>query len=90
MAAFVIPESLQTYIPQTIAPERLWVHHDPRSDSVVIYFTGEPVPTVWDPIDDYLSLGFSEDETVATGVMIEHFSGWLFHDLRLATTNGHP
>jgi hypothetical protein len=78
MAAIIIPESVQRYFPQQIDPSQLWVHYNPKADSLTIYFTGEPVSSVWEDIDQYAYIGYAEDdETAVTGVMIEHFSKWL-------------
>ncbi len=78
MAAINIPESLQAYFPQAIEPAQLWVNYNPTADSLTIYFTGQPVPSVWNDVDDYAYVGFAlDDETTVTGVMIEHFSKWL-------------
>ena len=86
MAAITIPESVKGYFPQKIDPAQLWVNYNPRADSLTVYFTGNPVPSVWEDIDDYAYIGFaSDDDTRITGVMIEHFSGWLLvanHDER--------
>lgn len=61
-----------------IDPTQLWVRYNADADSLTIYFTGTPVPSVWDNIDEYAYIGFSlADENVITGVMIEHFSKWL-------------
>ena len=68
----------QGYFPQKIDPEQLWVHYNPQADSLTIYFTGKPVPSEWEDMDEYVYIGFSpEDETKATGLMIEHFTRWL-------------
>jgi hypothetical protein len=78
MAAIVIPESLKQYIPKHVDPAQIWVRYNQDADSLIIYFTGNPVPTVWNDVDEYAYLGFSlDDETELTGVMIEHFSKWL-------------
>ncbi|MBX3058791.1 MAG: DUF2283 domain-containing protein [Anaerolineae bacterium] len=78
MATITIPESVQRYFPQAIDPDQLWVNYNQKVDSLTIYFTGEPVPTVWDDVDDYAYIGFALDnEAVVTGLMIEHFSKWL-------------
>jgi hypothetical protein len=78
MAAITIPESVQAYFPQEIEPSQLWVNYNADADSLTIYFTGKPVPSVWDEVDEYAYIGFAlDDETVITGVMIEHFSKWL-------------
>ena len=78
MAALTIPESIQTYFPQDIDPSQLWVNYSAQADSLTIYFTGQPVPSVWDDIDDFAYIGFAlEDEESVTGLMIEHFSQWL-------------
>jgi hypothetical protein len=78
MAAIIIPESVQAYFPRQIEPSQLWVNYNAEADSLTIYFTGNPVPSVWEDIDQYAYLGFSlDDENVVTGVMIEHFSKWL-------------
>ena len=78
MAAITIPESVEVYFPQKIEPAQLWVSYNPNADSLTVYFTDTPVPSVWEDIDDYVYIGFaSDDETIVTGVMIEHFSKWL-------------
>jgi hypothetical protein len=78
MAALAIPESAQVYFPETIDPAQLWVNYNSKTDSLTIYFTGKPVPTVWSDIDEYVYIGFAlNNETIMTGVMIEHFSKWL-------------
>jgi hypothetical protein len=78
MAAITIPESVQAYFPQEIDPAQLWVRYNAEADSLTVYITGQPVPSVWDDVDEYAYIGFSlEDESVITGVMIEHFSKWL-------------
>ncbi len=78
MATIAIPESVQVYFPKTVEPTQLWVKYNPKADSLTIYFTGQPVPTVWSDIDPYAYIGFAlDDETSVTGVMIEHFSKWL-------------
>ena len=79
MAAIAIPESVLQYFPQKIIPTQLWVNYNPDADSLTVYFTNKPVPSVWEDIDNYVYIGFaSDDETIVTGVMIEHFSKWLF------------
>ncbi len=79
MAAIAIPESILEYFPQKIIPTQLWVNYNPDADSLTVYFTDKPVPSVWEDIDDYVYIGFaSDDETIITGIMIEHFSQWLF------------
>ena len=84
MAAITIPETLQAYFPKEIDPSMLWVHYNADADSLTVYFTGEPVPSVWDDINEYAYIGFThDDENVITGVMIEHFSKWL-------VVPGHP
>lgn len=92
MAAIEIPESLKKYIPKTVDPTQVWVRYNQDADSLIVYFTGSPVPTVWNDVDEYAYLGFSsDDETKLTGVMIEHFSKWLLvpglgsRELRLAS-----
>ena len=78
MAAITIPESVKGYFPQKIDSAQLWVNYNPNADSLTVYFTDKPVPSVWEDIDDYVYIGFaSDDETIVTGVMIEHFSKWL-------------
>ena len=78
MAAITIPEAVQAYFPHVIDPAQLWVNYNPKADSLTIYFTGKPVPSVWNDIDAYAYVGFAPDnDTVVTGVMIEHFSKWL-------------
>lgn len=78
MAALVIPERVQKYFPSQIDPSKLWVNYNARVDSLTIYFTGKPVPSVWSDVDEYAYIGFSqENDTIVTGLMIEHFSKWL-------------
>lgn len=79
MAAITIPEPVKVYFPQKIEPAQLWVNYNPNADSLTVYFTDKPVSSVWEDVDDYVYIGFaSDDETIVTGVMIEHFSKWLF------------
>lgn len=78
MATIVIPTSVQAYFPKTIEPSNLWVHYNSAADSLTIYFTGQPVPSIWTDVDDYAYIGVDpDDERAVTGVMIEHFSQWL-------------
>lgn len=78
MAAITIPESVLAYFPGEIDPSQLWVRYDAEADSLTVYFTGKPVPSVWDDMDEHAYLEFSlDDESVITGVKIEHFSKWL-------------
>lgn len=78
MAALTIPESVQAYFPHNIDPTQLWVNYNPKANSLTIYFTGRPTPSVWDDVDEYAYVGFSlHDSSVVTGLMIEHFSRWL-------------
>jgi hypothetical protein len=79
MATLTIPTSAQKYFPKTVDPSQLWVNYSPKADSLTIYFTEKPVPTVWSDIDKYAYVGFAVDNTTkVTGLMIEHFSKWLF------------
>ncbi len=78
MAVIAIPAAVRQYLPETVNPEELWVHFDAKSDSLIVYFYGQPVDSVWTDIDTYAYVGFdAADETTATGIMIEHFSKWL-------------
>ena len=78
MTAITIPESVQVYFPREIDPSQLWVHFNAEADSLTVYFTGKPVPSVWDDVDEFAYIGFSlDDENVITGLKIEHFSKWL-------------
>ena len=78
MATITIPEAVQVYFPKFVEPSQLWVKYNPQVDSLTIYFTGQPVPSVWNDVDQYAYIGFAlDDETQVTGVMIEHFSKWL-------------
>lgn len=78
MATIAIPEAVQVYFPKAVDPSQLWVKYNPKVDTLTIYFTGQPVPSVWRDIDLYAYIGFAlDDETSVTGVMIEHFSKWL-------------
>lgn len=78
MAALTIPEAVQAYFPHNIDPAQLWVNYNAKADALTIYFTGKPTPSVWDDVDEYAYIGFSlEDESIVTGLMIEHFSQWL-------------
>ena len=73
-----IPDTVQRYFPQKLEPSQLWVNYHAEADSLTIYFTGRPVPSVWEDIDQYTYIGFAlDDETAITGMMIEHFSQWL-------------
>ncbi len=78
MAVIDIPQAVRQYLPQTVEPEQLWVHYSAKSDSLIVYFDGQPVDSVWNDIDSFAYIGFAaEDDTTATGIMIEHFSKWL-------------
>lgn len=78
MATITIPESVQVYFPKAVEPSQLWVKYNPQADSLTIYFTGQPVPTIWSDVDLYAYIGFAlDDKATVTGVMIEHFSKWL-------------
>ncbi|MCK6627207.1 MAG: DUF2283 domain-containing protein [Anaerolineae bacterium] len=78
MATIMIPEAVQAYFPKTVEPSQLWVNYNPMADSLTIYFTGKPVPSIWTDVDEFAYIGFAlNDETTVTGVMIEHFSKWL-------------
>jgi hypothetical protein len=84
MATIMIPDSVQGYFHKTVEPSQLWVSYNPTADSLTIYFTGKPVPSVWSDVDEYAYIGFSlSDETLVTGLMIEHFSQWLLVPGRL-------
>jgi hypothetical protein len=79
-----ISESVQQYFPRQIKPSQLWVNFNAQADSLTIYFTGNPVPSVWEDVDEYAYIGFSlDDESVITGVKLEHFSRWLVAPGRL-------
>ncbi len=79
MATLTISERVQHYFPPLLLdPSQIWVNYNAKVDSLIVYFTGKPVPSVWSDVDDYAYIGFAlEDETVVTGLMIEHFSKWL-------------
>ena len=78
MAKIMIPDYAHDFLPKNVDPSQLWVHHNPKADSLTVYFTGKPVPSVWNDVDQYAYIGFAlDDETTVTGVMIEHFSKWL-------------
>lgn len=78
MAALTIPASAKTYFPKTIDPTQLWVNYHSATDSLVVYFAGEPVPTIWEDVDKFAYIGFAlNDETTVTGLMIENFTKWL-------------
>lgn len=66
MAALTIPESVQAYFPNNIDPAQLWVNYNSKADSLTIYFTGEPIPSVWDDVDEYIKMAQSWPLTVAT------------------------
>ena len=79
MAAITIPESVKAYFPQKLEPTQLWVNYNRNADSLTVYFTNAPTPSVWEDIDDYVYIGFASDnERMITGVMIENFSQWAF------------
>ena len=91
MAAITIPEPVKDYFPQKLDPSQLWVNYDSSTDSLTVYFTDTPVPSVWEDADEYVYIGFApENETLVTGVMIEHFSRWLLLSDRSAGTPEHP
>lgn len=78
MAAIIISESVQAYFPHSIDPSQIWVNYNPLVDSLTIYFTGSPTPSIWEDVDEYAYIGFDAvNETIVTGLMIEHFSRWL-------------
>ncbi len=78
MAAINIPEPVRKYFPHKLDPAQLWVNYNSRADSLTVYFTSTPVPSVWEDIDHSVYIGFAQDnETQVTGVMIEHFTQWL-------------
>lgn len=78
MATLTIPESVRAYFPKAIDPARLWVAYHSETDSLVGYFDGKPVPTIWKDVDMFAYIGFDvTDETVVAGLMIENFSKWL-------------
>ncbi|MEZ4661332.1 MAG: DUF2283 domain-containing protein [Caldilineaceae bacterium] len=78
MAASIFPDSVQAHFPREIDPSKVRVIYSPPADSLTIYFTGQPMPSVWEDVDEYVLIGFSmADDTVVTGLMIEHFSRWL-------------
>jgi hypothetical protein len=49
MAAITIPESVKRYFPQQLDPAHLWVNYSPSADSLTVYFTDTPVPSVSRP-----------------------------------------
>ena len=78
MPTLLIREDVQRYFPAQIDPSQLWVSYNAKADSLTIYFTGKPVPSIWTDVDMYAYIGFAvENKTFVTGVMIEHFSKWL-------------
>jgi hypothetical protein len=78
IATLTIPEGVQRYFPAQIDPSQLWVNYNAKVDSLTIYFTGKPVPSVWTDVDAFAYIGFAvENKTFVTGLMIEHFSKWL-------------
>jgi hypothetical protein len=65
------------YFPAHIDPSQLRVKYNAQADSLTIYFTGKPVPSIWTDVDAYAYIGFAEDnKTFVTGLIIEHFSKW--------------
>ena len=64
MAKIMIPDYAYDFLPKNVDPSQLSVHYNPRADSLTVYFTGKPVPSVWNDIDPYAYIGFAlEDET---------------------------
>ncbi len=59
MAAITIPDSVKRYFPQAIDPTQLWVNYNPQADTLTVYFTDHPVPSVWEDIDRYVYIGFA-------------------------------
>ena len=53
MAKIVIPDYAVDFLPKNVDPSQLWVHHNPKADSLTVYFTGKPVPSVWNDVDQY-------------------------------------
>ena len=91
MPAITIPESVRNYFPQKLDPAQLWANYSPSADSLTVYFTDKPVPSVWEDTDDYVYIGFAPDnETRVTGVMIEHFRWLLLSDGRSGQNSGEP
>lgn len=80
-------QSVQAYFPKSIEPSKLWGHYNPTADSLTIYFTSSPVPSIWADVDASACVGFApDDESIVTGVMIEHFRHWLLAADRRRTT----
>lgn len=78
LATLMIPGGVQRYFPAHIDPSQLWVNYNAKADSLTVYFTGKPVPSIWTDVDNYAYIGFAADnQTAVTGLMIEHFSKWL-------------
>ena len=48
-----VPESVKEYFPQKIIPTQLWVNYNPHADSLTVYFTDKPVPSVWEDIEGF-------------------------------------
>ena len=60
--------------------DKIWMNYNPKADSLTVYFNGEPIPSVWQDIDEYAYIGFAlDDETAVTGLKIEHFDKWKRH-----------
>ena len=57
--ALVIPTSVQRYFPKLIDPSQLWVNYNAIADSLTIYFTKQPVPSVWEDVDQFAYVGFA-------------------------------
>ena len=90
MAAITIPEPVQEYFPHKLDPDQMWVNYNSNADSLTVYFSHAPVPSVWEDIDHSVYIGFASDnETRVTGIMIEHFSQWLLPWFRGAERSGH-
>ena len=51
MAAITMPDSVKRYFPQNIDPTHLWVNYNPQADTLTVYFTDAPVPSVWEYIE---------------------------------------
>lgn len=74
MATLTIPDSAQAYFPDRIDPAQLWVNYNSKVDSLTIYFTGKPVPSVWDDVDEWVKIVLcqSVDAPVGSVTRLEH------------------
>lgn len=56
---------------RTVKPENIWANYDHISDSLLIYFTGKPVPSSVEWLDNHMGILLDDNDTVV-GFQIDH------------------